>query len=146
MERFFNTAGPVNRKKHYMLPLEARLDVNEILMLIRQEKYFILHAPRQTGKTTALLALMELLNRSGEYRALYVNVESAQAYREKISMAMESITHENVMKADAYLHDPFPAQIAGELVKKGSYNDAVKILLNRWAVESPLPWSSSSMK
>ena len=47
MERFFNNAGPVNREDHSMLPLEARLDVEEILMLIRQKKYYILHTPRQ---------------------------------------------------------------------------------------------------
>lgn len=52
--RFFNTAGPVNPQKHYCLPPLARLNVEELLGLIRQEKYFVLHAPRQTGKTSAL--------------------------------------------------------------------------------------------
>ena len=74
MEKFFNTAGPVNPEDHYCLPLEDRLDVGEILSLIDQKKYFILHAPRQTGKTSSLLALMNLLNKAGKYRALYVNV------------------------------------------------------------------------
>jgi len=49
--KFFNTAGPVNLKKHYVLSPMKRLDFQEILSLIDQEKYFILHAPRQTGKT-----------------------------------------------------------------------------------------------
>jgi predicted AAA+ superfamily ATPase len=34
----------------------------------------LLHAPRQTGKTSCLLELMERLNAEGEYRALYVNL------------------------------------------------------------------------
>lgn len=51
--RFFNTAGPVNREKHYCLPPLKRFDLDEILYLIRQEKYFVLHAPRQTGKTSS---------------------------------------------------------------------------------------------
>jgi len=54
--RFFNTEGPVRSDKHYCLPPLERWDLPEILSLIEQEKYFLLHAPRQTGKTTCLLA------------------------------------------------------------------------------------------
>ena len=60
--RFFNTAGPVNPTDHYCLPPLQRFNLDEIRSLIQQKKYFILHAPRQTGKTSALLALMEYLN------------------------------------------------------------------------------------
>ena len=59
--KFFNTAGPVNCKKHYCLEPLKRFDLDEILSLINQEKYFVMHAPRQTGKTSSLLALMEHL-------------------------------------------------------------------------------------
>ena len=60
--RFFNTEGPVRPDKHYCVPPLARLDLDRILAFIRREKYFVLHAPRQTGKTSALLALRDLLN------------------------------------------------------------------------------------
>ena len=60
--RFFNTEGPVRPDKHYCVPPLARLDLDRILTFIRHEKYFVLHAPRQTGKTSALLALRDLLN------------------------------------------------------------------------------------
>ncbi len=43
--------------------------------------YFTIWAPRQTGKTTCLLALADRLNREGRYRALYANIEAAQAAR-----------------------------------------------------------------
>ncbi|MCP4106532.1 MAG: hypothetical protein GY749_13525 [Desulfobacteraceae bacterium] len=76
--RFFNTTGPVNCEKHYCLPPLGRLDIEEIRHLIDQEKYFILHAPRQTGKTSSVLSLMEFLNSEGKYRCMYFNVESAQ--------------------------------------------------------------------
>ena len=76
--RFFNTAGPLNCKKHYCLLPLSRFNLTEILSLIDQEKYFVLHAPRQTGKTTSLLALMDYLNATGRYRCLYFNVEIAQ--------------------------------------------------------------------
>ncbi len=32
----------------------------------RNERYFVLHAPRQTGKTSTLLALRDLLNSGAE--------------------------------------------------------------------------------
>ena len=38
--RFFNTAGPVIPEKHYTVPLLERFSLEEILMLIKQEKYF----------------------------------------------------------------------------------------------------------
>ena len=79
--RFFNTEGPVKADRHYCLPPLQRWDLEEILTLINQEKYFLLHAPRQTGKTTCLLALMHHLNARPTYRALYVNIEAAQAAR-----------------------------------------------------------------
>ena len=60
--RFFNTAGPVNPADHYCIPPLARSDPDEVLLLVRMKKYFVLHAPRQTGKTSGLLALRDLLN------------------------------------------------------------------------------------
>lgn len=89
--RFFNTAGPVNCDDHYCLPPLSRCDLSGILSLIAQKKYFILHAPRQTGKTSCLLALMEYLNTRGEYYAIYTNVESAQAARGDVPAAMRAI-------------------------------------------------------
>ena len=66
--RFFNTAGPIRPEKHYCIPPLGRLDLPDVLRLIRDEKYFVLHAPRQTGKTSALLALRDLLNTKGDHR------------------------------------------------------------------------------
>ena len=72
MEKFFNTEGPIITEDHYFLP--QRLDLNEIYNLINRKKYFILHAPRQTGKTTAVRSLCEQINKEGSLTALYVNV------------------------------------------------------------------------
>ena len=86
--RFFNTEGPVKEDRHYCLSPLQRWNLEEILALIDQEKYFLLYAPRQTGKTTCLLALAEYLNRGGRYRAVYANIEPAQAARENVAMGM----------------------------------------------------------
>lgn len=82
--RFFNTAGPVKSNDHYCTPPLTRFSLDDVLFLIDQKKYFVLHAPRQTGKTTCLLALMDELNREGKYSCLYCNVEMAQAAREDV--------------------------------------------------------------
>ena len=52
--RTFNTAGPVRADRHFQIAPLSRIDLDEVLGLIRDEKYFVLHAPRQTGKTSAL--------------------------------------------------------------------------------------------
>ncbi|MBN1168013.1 MAG: ATP-binding protein [Methanospirillaceae archaeon] len=89
--RFFNTAGPVNCQDHYCLPPLTRFDLPEILTLISQKKYFVLHAPRQSGKTSCLLACADYFNKDGRYYALYINVEAGQAAREDVSSAMRAI-------------------------------------------------------
>ena len=48
--RFFNTEGPVRPDDHYAIHPLDRMDVDELLGLIRAKRYFVLHAPRQTGK------------------------------------------------------------------------------------------------
>ena len=80
--KIFNTAGPVNPEYHYTIDPLRRISLEDIELLIEQHKYFVLHAPRQTGKTSCLLALMEHINNGDKYRALYINVEPAQAARE----------------------------------------------------------------
>lgn len=62
MMRRFNTERPVVKRKHYCKPPLERMDLKTVLGLIRDERYFTLHAPRQTGKTSVLLALQDLLN------------------------------------------------------------------------------------
>ena len=90
MERFFNTAGPNRPKEQYTIDPLSRLDLEDVLMLIRQKKYFVLHAPRQTGKTSCLLALRDLLNQQGEYIAVYANVEGGQASRNNVQSVVKS--------------------------------------------------------
>ncbi len=79
--KFFSTAGAVNPEKHYYLA--HRLNEADVRRLIQQEKYFVLHAPRQSGKTTGVIELAKQINQDGKYKALYVNIEAAQAARSK---------------------------------------------------------------
>ena len=85
--RTFNTEGPVVAADHYHIPPLERIDLDDVLGLVRGKKYFVLHAPRQTGKTSALLTLRDLLNggTAGEYRCVYANVEDGQATRDNVA-------------------------------------------------------------
>ena len=56
-----------------MLPALQRIP--QVRDLIDQQSYFVVHAPRQVGKTTTLLTLGEELTREGRYTALLVSME-----------------------------------------------------------------------
>ena len=55
MEKFFNVAGPCLPAKHYMLPALERMP--EIRRLVERDMYFVIHAPRQSGKTIHVVGL-----------------------------------------------------------------------------------------
>ncbi|MBQ6246059.1 MAG: hypothetical protein IJK04_04280 [Kiritimatiellae bacterium] len=69
MEKYFNVAGPCFPAKHYMLPALERMP--EIRRLVERDMYFVIHAPRQTGKTTTVQALAREINAKGDAVALY---------------------------------------------------------------------------
>ena len=137
--RFFNTAGPVIPAKHYHVPPLDRLDRGELRSLIDQWKYFVLHAPRQTGKTSALLALVEELNGSGAYRCVYVNVESGQSAREDVAAAMRAILSEIADEAEATLNDPLPAEIWPDVLERAGPHNGLRSVLARWAAADAKP-------
>ena len=139
--RFFNTAGPIIAEDHYHVPPLQRLDRDEVLMLIRQRKYFVLHAPRQTGKTSVLLALCDLLNSGavGEYRCVYVNIEAAQAAREDLETAMRAILSELELGALETLGDESLAGLWRGVLESAGPGGALRQVLARWAVADPKP-------
>jgi hypothetical protein len=77
-KRFFNVAGPCIPGKHYML--DARRRCSELTELIDREHFFVIHAARQSGKTTLLNQLEQELNAGDEYHALYCSLESVQPF------------------------------------------------------------------
>ncbi|MDR2694106.1 MAG: hypothetical protein LBB74_07820 [Chitinispirillales bacterium] len=73
----FNVAGPCVPGDHYMLdPLRGI--GGELMDLIDQKHYFVIHAARQSGKTTLLKQLVRDLNAGGEYYAQYCSLETVQ--------------------------------------------------------------------
>jgi len=80
--RFFNTTGPCYPWDHYMLPPEERLVGAQLHRYIKDRLYWVLHAPRQTGKTTFLQNWMRQINSGDEAVSCYVSVERCQGIPE----------------------------------------------------------------
>ena len=88
----FNTAGPCESARHYILPPLLRLPAAQ--HLVAQGDYFVLHAPRQSGKTTFLRHFARELTAQGTVVALYLSCESAEACGDRLAAAQEVIVRE----------------------------------------------------
>lgn len=112
MEKFFTTEGAVQPAIHYCLDPLRRINIDELESLINARKYFVLHAPRQTGKTTSLLALRDYLNQQGRYVAVYANVEVGQAYRNDVVQVQRCVIGEIGSRLSTVLKDEWPDNLA----------------------------------
>ena len=137
--RFFNTTGPVVAEDHYCIPPLERLNLAEVRRLIRDKRYFVLHAPRQTGKTSALLALCDLLNQEDGYRCVYVNVESGQAMREDVEQVTRTILATLAIRASLILDDEFLHAVWPGILAEVGPGAALYATLTRWAKADPTP-------
>jgi hypothetical protein len=133
MPKWFNTAGPCKADIHYLLPPLARLP--QLDRLIAQQGYFVIHAPRQTGKTTAMLALAQQLTASGQYTAIMVSAEVGAPFphdpgaAEKAMLGSWRDSAEDYLPAD--LHPPpWPPADPGQRLQSA---------LRAWAKASPRP-------
>ncbi len=80
MEKYFNTTGPCNKEDHYIVPILERR--KELSSLINRGQYFVIHAARQTGKTTLIKTLVNHINKGDDFYALYCSLESVQVFVE----------------------------------------------------------------
>ena len=137
--RKFNLEGPVVAERHYCIPPLTRVDLAAILELIADMKYFVLHAPRQTGKTSILLSLQDRLNEGGEYRCLYVNFEVGQTAGENTARAMQALLAQLASRAIDVLQDDFVDRTMSEYLKKYGPDGTLGETLVRWSAASPKP-------
>ncbi|MDR2179228.1 MAG: ATP-binding protein, partial [Synergistaceae bacterium] len=106
-----------------------RVDYNSISTLIDQEQYFVLHAPRQTGKTTSLLAMVKKINEEGRYRCVYMNVESAQTARNNVEAAMKTILSAFDSASGQFLGIKQPPGSVSSLIQETSAHGALRGML-----------------
>ncbi len=135
MARFFNTTGPCNPEDHYFLPAQVRLRNSSLDRYIEQKLYWVLHAPRQTGKTTFLQTWMRELNDSGEAVACYVTVERCQGIPE-IEIALPALCDAVVDTASKML----PKQYVPQIILPNNPSSSLSDLLTQWAARcAPKP-------
>jgi type II secretory pathway predicted ATPase ExeA len=102
-----------------------------MLDFIAQRRYFVLHAPRQTGKTTCLRALCKYLNAQGDYASLYINIEGAQAARNDIAGAAQVLVGQLATQAVLVLKHDVINLNREALMAKGAYeafSNALRLL------------------
>lgn len=136
-QRYFNTAGPIKKDLHYHIAPLQRWDMQHIMELMEQQKYFVVHAPRQTGKTTALLALQDELNQGGVYEALYANVEPAQAarndYQAGVKTIVDIISENHASRFGNDLLTDYKRKIS---LENDGWGNALAKILRFWAAHS----------
>jgi hypothetical protein len=133
MTRFFNTAGVCKPDLHFMLPPTRRLP--EARELIDRQSYFVIHAPRQSGKTTALYALAAELTAEGRYAAAVVSAEVGTLFGDDPGAAEGAILGAFRRRIDVQLPPdlqpgPWPAAEPGERIATA---------LSAWAKACPRP-------
>ena len=131
IKKHFNTAGPCNPEWHYMVPPLPR--VPEAHGLVMGGAYFVLHAPRQTGKTTFLRALSKQLTGEGIVTALYASCEAAGAKGDDDVAAQDLIVRELIAEADATL----PPELRPPPFEVISENSRFRDFLRHWSELSP---------
>ncbi|HRI69264.1 MAG TPA: ATP-binding protein [Polyangium sp.] len=131
--RRFNTAGPNDAKTCYTLPALRRLP--GVRQFVDDGLYFVLHAPRQVGKTTAFLTLAQELTAEGTYAALVVSVEMAAPLMDDLGAAELTILDAWQERAHARLPlelqpPPWPSKEPGARIRAA---------LRAWAEACPRP-------
>ena len=138
--RYFNTEGPVEVGEHYLIPPLTRVDLDQVLTLVRRRKYFVLHAPRQTGKTSTLLALQDLLNEGGvgELRCVYASLEAGRTVGDDVGRASRMILD---VLADAALAmgDGSLDRLWRGVVETAVPDTAIGRALGQWSEADPRP-------
>jgi hypothetical protein len=135
MKKTFNIAGPCHPAEHYMLSAQERCE--GLLELIEKKHYFVIHAGRQSGKTTLLLELTQRLNEQGDYYALYCSLESVQGITES-EKGIPAILR--VMKTQCKFHQHLSKYPFADQVNEADFNTVLREALTYFcqSLDKPL--------
>jgi AAA-like domain len=133
MTRWFNTAGPCRPERHYMISPITRLP--QVERLVDQESYFVIHAPRQIGKTTAITELAKHLTASGKYTAIVLSAEIGAPFSQDIAGAETAILRS--WRDD--IADNLPSELQPPEWTSDVPGQQIKSALRTWSKSSPRP-------
>ncbi|HSN99326.1 MAG TPA: ATP-binding protein, partial [Candidatus Nanopelagicales bacterium] len=131
--RFFNTAGPCRPDRHYMVPAAERLP--DARRIIDQGGYFVVHAPRQTGKTTTLRALARELLTEGRYAVLHASCEEGEPAGDDFAQAQRAVLTSIRLAAEQAL----PPELLPPPWPSGEDTTRFRLGLTAWAQACPRP-------
>lgn len=94
---------------------------------------------KQSGKTTLLGTLPDIMNRTGSYRCVYVNVEVAQAMREDVGEAMRAILEVLATESAWTIADRCVEEIWPAILDRAGPPAALNRVLSDWAAADPKP-------
>ena len=142
----FGTRGPVNSNEHYVVSRAEELA--DFINRVKEGRYIVLFAPRQTGKTTFFYnALDALVAEESDYFPIQLNfevyegVEPAEFYadfHQYILMEIEDMFQKRGIEPTATLSEFLTqAQITNHL-SMGRFFDKLTRLLSQQAADAPL--------
>jgi type II secretory pathway predicted ATPase ExeA len=131
--RYFNTAGPCKPDIHYMLPVSSRLP--DARKVIDQQAYFVIHAPRQVGKTTAMMELARELTAEGRYTALLVSMEVGAVFSDDPGAAELAVLGTWRGNAEIWL----PKELQPPAWPSAEAGQRIFTALKTWTLQSPRP-------
>ncbi len=133
MPRWFNVGGPNRIEDNYTLPAMRRLP--DVAELIDERLYFVLHAPRQVGKTTALMTLAQELTEAGRYAAVLVSMERGAGLPRNLGGAELAILDSWQSRARAFL----PVELRPPVWPEAPEGARIGMALSAWAEAIPRP-------
>ena len=136
--RKFNIAGPNVPAWHYHLPPLRRSGFEEVPALVEAKNYFIVYAPRQTGKTTSLRALCDALNDRG-YRAVHANIQPARHAGKDVARAIRSVFDVLTDREEVALGEDTLERIVESVQDRYGPDTAVMKAFTRWASADSRP-------
>jgi hypothetical protein len=116
-----------------MVPVASRLP--EVRGLVERGSYFVVHAPRQIGKTTTLMALAAELTAEGAYTAALVSMEVGAPFADDVGAAELAVLGS---WRDSLEHD-LPAPLRPPAWPEAPPGSRIGAALSAWAAASPRP-------
>ena len=135
MRRFFNTTGLCSPTKHYMVDPFRQLYA-DVERLIEDQQYFVIHAPRKTGKTTFLHALAHRLNQEGRYVSIVCSLESAGYPSISVEDANNVFIRSIYQTADVFLP---PEHLPPDPYEYAASPQLLRQYLTDWCLKLPKP-------
>jgi hypothetical protein len=116
-----------------MLPALRRIP--QVRDLIDAKAYFVVHAPRQVGKTTTLLALATELTREGRYTALLVSTQVGEPFRNDPGTAERAVLGSWRSEAEYWL----PPELRPPAWPEAPTGQRIEAALQAWTLAASRP-------